>query len=58
MALAHVPNLPVIPFALVVVPFVSYVAEPGRGGEVIKRFKVWLTSHERPIAHRRGPWAQ
>lgn len=40
----------IINFALVIIPFVFFVTEPAGAGEAIKRFKVWLTSHERQIA--------
>ncbi len=40
----------IINFALVIIPVAFFVTEPARAGEAIKRFKVWLTTHERQIA--------
>ena len=40
----------VINFALVIIPFVFFVTEPAGAGAAVKRFKVWLTTHEREIA--------
>ncbi len=40
----------IINFALVIIPFVFFVTEPAGAGAAIKRFKVWLTTHEREIA--------
>ena len=40
----------IINFALVIIPFVFFVTEPAGAGEAVKRFKVWLTTHERQIA--------
>jgi hypothetical protein len=40
----------IINFALVIIPFVFFVTEPGGADGAIKRLKVWLTTHEREIA--------
>src|SRR5215510_14302372 len=39
-----------INFALVIIPFASYMYRPLRTEKAIKQFKDWLTSHERQIA--------
>jgi len=39
----------VINFALVIIPFAFYIYRPLRTEKAIKRFKDWLTSHERQI---------
>jgi hypothetical protein len=39
-----------INFALVIIPFAFFVYRPLGNRKAIKRFKDWLTSHERQIA--------
>ena len=39
-----------INFVLVIVPFVFYMPRPAGTQEAIKRFKNWLTRHERQVA--------
>jgi hypothetical protein len=39
-----------INFALVIVPFAFYMTRPAGTEEAIKRFKSWITSHERQVA--------
>jgi len=39
-----------INFTLVIVPFMFYLSRPLGTEEAIKRFKDWITSHERQIA--------